>query len=323
VIGKVPFLSPESSTTCLGYGTTSLLGVDSTRARLSLLEIAYDAGIRHFDTAPYYGYGEAERLLGDFLEGRENVTVTTKFGIGAPSVVKNRNVNLLARRVIKLFPFLRRAASRKAQSLSRRGAFTVPEARQSLENSLFALRRDFIDLLLLHEPTIEAASSRELIDFLSSELQKRRIRGFGCGGDFHILRAIAQCKPEVSRHLQFEDDVAGNGIAEGKRLGAQCITFRTFQKVLPQMQAWLDNHEQIRKSWSKCLDVDLKKREVLADMLQALGHFRNPSGIMLFSSRIPGRVRRAAEVATGGVFSRDQLKEFDTLLGKVAGQIGA
>ena len=82
---------PESHLACtrFGFGTTSLLGLDSEQDRLALLERAFDLGIRHFDTAPYYGYGEAEKVLGRFLKSRrEAVTVTTKFGIQPPAVAR-------------------------------------------------------------------------------------------------------------------------------------------------------------------------------------------------------------------------------------------
>ena len=39
-------------------------------AAAATLEAAWDGGIRYFDTAPRYGAGLAERLLGDFLRGR-------------------------------------------------------------------------------------------------------------------------------------------------------------------------------------------------------------------------------------------------------------
>jgi aryl-alcohol dehydrogenase-like predicted oxidoreductase len=50
--------------------------------RLRLLETAWDAGIRHFDTAPLYGQGEAELVLGRFLRTRrDTVSLTSKFGL--------------------------------------------------------------------------------------------------------------------------------------------------------------------------------------------------------------------------------------------------
>jgi aryl-alcohol dehydrogenase-like predicted oxidoreductase len=113
------------------------MAVQCNQERLQLLECAYDAGIRHFDTAPYYGYGEAERVLGEFLRGkRDQVTITTKFGIQPPSVVRNRFVNQMARRILGLAPSLRAVLSKKAQSLSKSGVFSLRLALHQAEASL-------------------------------------------------------------------------------------------------------------------------------------------------------------------------------------------
>jgi D-threo-aldose 1-dehydrogenase len=48
----------------------------------TLLEAAWDAGLRVFDTAPFYGFGLSERRLGDFLRGkpRDSFVLSTKVG---------------------------------------------------------------------------------------------------------------------------------------------------------------------------------------------------------------------------------------------------
>src|SRR5437764_7899291 len=70
------------TTTRLGFGCASLMGALGKRESLALLEAAYEAGVRHFDVAPLYGFGQAEGCLGEFLAGRrDQVTVTTKYGI--------------------------------------------------------------------------------------------------------------------------------------------------------------------------------------------------------------------------------------------------
>ena len=48
----------------LGYGTSGLHGGLSKRPSLRLLEAAFDAGVRHFDTAPMYGLGDSEAIGG-------------------------------------------------------------------------------------------------------------------------------------------------------------------------------------------------------------------------------------------------------------------
>ena len=47
----------------LGFGCSSLTGTGRKNAD-RLLGTAFDAGVRHFDVARYYGYGEAEKILG-------------------------------------------------------------------------------------------------------------------------------------------------------------------------------------------------------------------------------------------------------------------
>jgi D-threo-aldose 1-dehydrogenase len=54
----------------------------SNAGALSVLEAAWAAGIRYFDTAPFYGRGRSERRLGSFLSerSREEFVLSTKVG---------------------------------------------------------------------------------------------------------------------------------------------------------------------------------------------------------------------------------------------------
>ncbi|WP_436500314.1 aldo/keto reductase [Actinokineospora sp. HUAS TT18] len=63
----------------LGFGTASL-GAEGVAE--DLLDTAWSAGMRYFDTAPHYGAGLAERRLGAFLaeRPREQFVVSTKVG---------------------------------------------------------------------------------------------------------------------------------------------------------------------------------------------------------------------------------------------------
>ncbi|MCC5789232.1 MAG: aldo/keto reductase [Opitutales bacterium] len=72
----------------LGFGTRALggssewSGPTGEEAR-RLLQRAYEGGIRFFDTAPSYGEGRAESLLGEWAHevGRENLLIGTKVGL--------------------------------------------------------------------------------------------------------------------------------------------------------------------------------------------------------------------------------------------------
>lgn len=71
--------------TALGLGTAPLGGnmfdVSDADARAAM-QAAYDGGVRFFDAAPFYGYGRAERRLGDFLRGIDSASysLSTKAG---------------------------------------------------------------------------------------------------------------------------------------------------------------------------------------------------------------------------------------------------
>ncbi|KQT54098.1 pyridoxal 4-dehydrogenase [Aureimonas sp. Leaf454] len=51
-------------------------------AALEVLGVAWDAGIRYYDTAPFYGFGLSERRTGDFLRDhpRDQYVLSTKVG---------------------------------------------------------------------------------------------------------------------------------------------------------------------------------------------------------------------------------------------------
>jgi D-threo-aldose 1-dehydrogenase len=303
----------SSATTHLGFGTTSMMGLPSTKERLALLECAFESGIRHFDTAPLYGYGEAERVLGEFLRGRRNqVTVATKYGIKPPVIMKTRWMNLFARRVLRLLPFLREAVSRQAQSLSKRSVFTAAEARSSLDQSLLALGTDYVDLFLLHEPTFEDASSEEIHGFLAEEMQRGRIRAFGCGGSHAVIQIIASARLPTSQWLQFEDHVLSRRIEGVQSAGGRCITFGSF-KALPELTEWLKSVPDRCAAWERELDCDCRSQDTLAALLQAASHARNPDGIVLFSTRRADRIAAAVKTASENEFSGEQLRKFDEL----------
>src|SRR5437764_6472234 len=115
----------------LGFGSASLMGKLGRRESVRKFEVAYDSGIRHFDTARAYGYGEAESALGDFLATRrDSVTVTTKLGIAAPRPSRLRTgAKNIARKVLTLSPRLRAAAGRRAAASVTGGHFGVEDAR--------------------------------------------------------------------------------------------------------------------------------------------------------------------------------------------------
>ena len=79
-IGKTDAAVTELGFGCAGLG--DLFDILSEEQAQLTLKAAWDAGIRYFDTAPYYGYGKSEHRLGHFLrqQPRNEFVVSTKVG---------------------------------------------------------------------------------------------------------------------------------------------------------------------------------------------------------------------------------------------------
>jgi D-threo-aldose 1-dehydrogenase len=65
-----------------GSGLGTLYQDVSDEQAQTMLIAAYEGGMRYFDTAPFYGYGQSELRLGRFLRGvpRDSFAVSTKVG---------------------------------------------------------------------------------------------------------------------------------------------------------------------------------------------------------------------------------------------------
>jgi D-threo-aldose 1-dehydrogenase len=71
--------------TTLGLGTAPLAGIytpPDEDSAVALVERAWELGVRYFDTAPLYGYGLGERILGRVLPARprDKFVLSTKVG---------------------------------------------------------------------------------------------------------------------------------------------------------------------------------------------------------------------------------------------------
>ena len=79
-----PFLGTADITVSeLGFGAASIGNLYrrvTTELAHQTVDCAWQHGIRHFDTAPYYGFGLSERRLGDVLRERDGYVLSTKVG---------------------------------------------------------------------------------------------------------------------------------------------------------------------------------------------------------------------------------------------------
>ncbi|HEX6351319.1 MAG TPA: aldo/keto reductase [Candidatus Dormibacteraeota bacterium] len=124
----------------VGLGTAPLgnlfSAVPESEAR-ALVERAWTAGIRLFDTAPLYGYGLAERRLGALLSAqpRDSFLLSTKVGrLVRPRARPEPGDFVIADHVGPVWDF------------------SYEGARRSLEESLDRLRLNRVDIALIHDP---------------------------------------------------------------------------------------------------------------------------------------------------------------------------
>ena len=306
-----------TTTTAIGFGGSNLLGPRSKAEARALLEAAFDAGIRHFDVARSYSSGDAELVVGDFLKSyRDQVTVTTKFGIQPPKLASGlRPLIGWARKVMKLSPGLRKALGKRSGQMTRSGAFGVEDARASLQASLAALHVEHIDIYLLHEAS-SADCSPELLGFLNQAVTAGTIGRFGVGSDFPKILEVAREHPEFSGVLQFENSAILPNLDQLRKSVATqffTITHGAFGSSFRRVREYLALYPDALKRWKKEIEADCGDPAVLAALIFGSAVRANDGGIVLFSSTRLEAIRQNVRSVEEGHFSPEQLDRFAAL----------
>jgi len=271
----------------LGFGCSSLTGTGRKNAH-RLLETAFDAGVRHFDVARYYGYGEAEKILGTFVKPRRTeVTITTKFGLEVPQRTSAMQIAIRAgRQIVRLLPSARKMMQRRARTFVKSGRFRAADARASLETSLRELSTDYIDLFLLHDYGVDDHATDELVAFLEAAVKAGKIRYFGLGtGIDNVLRALAT-QPELCNVIQFENSVLiRNKEKLPPNIPAQLvITHGALSASFRTVSAFLRAQPAAAKKWTAEVGVDCSNEDVLSALMLNYAVKANPDGMVVFSS---------------------------------------
>jgi hypothetical protein len=265
-----------------GFETAYLGRRHGMRDGVRLLNAAFDAGITHFDTAPMYGVGMAERIVGRFLTGRRDaVTVATKVGLSAPPKVSR----ILPGRLIR-------------GPLASTRTFDVRSARASLEHSLRALGTDYVDVILLHECHPDDLTD-DLQAFLAECVATGTARWTGTATSVSDTAAIGERwapSPSIVQ-IPLEPRAALAGGALPGSNGGRTITHSTVALMLQYAQQQQQSSSPRVRSWSEELGVDATRMSVWAGLALAAAHRANPDGVTLFSSRWPDRVSLNLQLA--------------------------
>ncbi|UJQ94750.1 aldo/keto reductase [Mariluticola halotolerans] len=154
--------------------STSYGAVDDATSRAAL-RLGYELGARVFDTAIGYGAGHSEILIGEEISRYDDAVIVTKFGYEV-DVENNRN-----------------------------GPENVDPAhiRASLDGSRKRLKRDRIDLALLHLNTMDPDLAPQVFDTLEELVQEGKLAAYGWSTDFIPQ---AQSAADYPHFVAFEND---------------------------------------------------------------------------------------------------------------------
>jgi aryl-alcohol dehydrogenase-like predicted oxidoreductase len=206
---SIPLGASGLSSPRVGFGCAALLGRSGRRESLHALESAWDAGIRFFDTARSYGYGESEALLGEFLRGRRHeAVIATKFGILPAKPAAWKSVaKSVARGLLKLAPVAHKALQKTAASQFTHGQFTIAVLQQSIEESLRKLGTETVDMLFLHAAPISVLEQHDLIEAMYRLVEQGKVRVVGLSGSpVAVAAAIERNLPQLGT-MQFPCNV--------------------------------------------------------------------------------------------------------------------
>lgn len=309
------------NTSLLAFGCASLYREPSPRRRRQILHVALGTGIVHFDVAPMYGMGLAEPEVGAFAKGRrDQLTITTKFGI-APSRVGAvaGQVQRPVRQLMKLFPAVRARAQTAGATPNAGGLgalvyrdvpFDGTGARESLERSLRALRTDYVDLLLLHDPRPGSVRSDDVRAYLQKAQTAGLIRAWGLSGDQHDVSASLGALSSVPvLQVRYPEDPS-LGESRAARIHFGVLNFAN-DHIVPVLQ----REPALRREWLDTTGTDCAIPETISSLMiqKALSDY--PDSVVLFSSIREAHVRAAARAATEVTsLSRATLDALDRLV---------
>jgi D-threo-aldose 1-dehydrogenase len=274
---------------------------------MRVLDAAHAAGICHFDVAPMYGLGLAERELGKFARGRrDGMVIATKFGI-VPTTAGRWIAPFQApvRQLFSTFPALRRKARSSARGpgngrlgsvLYEQSGYDAAAARLSLERSLRELQTDYVDLLLLHDAQPDSVRGEDVCEYLERARDAGQIRAWGIAGEPAPTRRVGETLPTPPDVLQVRDDPLDPDDSRGSPSPARArITFGVLGDSLARIVEHVRADPQRRRAWGERVGRDCAKPDVVAGLLLARAVRDNPEGVVLFSTRKPEHVGSAVE----------------------------
>jgi D-threo-aldose 1-dehydrogenase len=292
-------LAPGVTSTRIGFGCAGLLREPSAHKRQSLLAEAFEQGITHFDVARMYGLGAAEGEVGRFARGRrDSIVIATKFGIepaSAPS--RLAPVQGPARWLLARYPALRGYVKRRSNAFHQPRHYDAATARASLQTSLRELQTDYVDVLLLHDPSpADYVDLPGICAYLEEARQAGHVRTWGVAGERDPCIQLKRLLPATAI-LQMRDDIFSRTNPFPGDL-EPLITFGVLGEALDRISKHLKSSPERCSRWSDALGVDCSSLQTLVALLLRDALDANPRGVVLFSTTRPERLHGLGSIAS-------------------------
>lgn len=212
----------DIQTSLIGFGAWAIggwmWGGADEKTSIDAIHAALDAGINLIDTAPIYGFGRSEEVVGKAIRGcRDRFVVATKCGLRWDTNDWPAGKGELH--------FYSDEDSRSADDTAKYRVYRYlhPDSiREEVELSLRRLGTDYVDLLQTHwqDPTTP------LEDYVGAMLRLKeegKIRAVGCSNATadHIRRyqAVGPLDADQERLSLLDRDVLQNGVMDACRAG--------------------------------------------------------------------------------------------------------
>ena len=256
-VRKRPLGKTGLTTSVLGLGTWSLSGDASGRVEEDEAEktisAALDMGITLFDTADAYGAGRMEQMLGKLVPKSDELTVVTKLGI-------DRNTEPPRRR------------------------FEAEFLRDAISRSQKRLKRDVLDVVMLHHPSEEVFLKGET-SVLMKDLQKEGLfKHWGVSaGHADIARAAMDQGAEIISlpynllHVSDLNKVSGDVMVERPGVLLHSVLAYGLLTAIWRQEREFELSDHRSRRWSKheieerARHVDLLKFLVRGDVMTMRG----------------------------------------------------
>ena len=284
----------------LGFGLSSIAGSGNRQHQERLIKTAIDAGITHFDVAPYYGSGDAEKILGSILKScSEKVTITTKFGLvplsgGLTGSLLRTALRPVFRQMRSLKQFASTIVRRTHQQ--KKLQFAKGDLLASIDASIRNIGRE-VDILLLHDTDITFSGNPDLLEELERIKSQGKTCFTGISGEADTVLTLVKSYPQTYGVAQLENSLRRPApVSQLLDSGASVITHRAIQGGLGELRFLMKSRPKFMQVWNREIGIDATDNETIAGLLIELALFENKGGPVLFSTTNPKHIRKVASV---------------------------